>query len=456
MKVKRYVADSIQEAIARVKHDLGRNAIILHTKQVKEGGFMGFFAQRRFEVIAAVDENISNQTSVSNDRKTGAKPLEAPVSASKTGTVAQSALSQPAATLRPTQSPPASPTLHPAPVDPPLQLFRPFPVEGQAQSHTAAARTGVLEKSQPEPVAKAESAMVAEPVLEKLHHEISDLKRLIINSAANPSDAERNSLWGSVRKQLKELDLEEEVIDHLLAQLPPHIMEAASASEKVALARCGQVLVNSLRFDEGILSNTGDQPQVVAFIGPTGVGKTTTIAKLAANFSLYHGKKVGLITLDTFRIAAVEHLKTYGDIINIPVEVIYTEADIDKALQNLQECELILVDTAGRSPYNKTMILDLDRFLSHPAITQIMLVISATTKYQDMLNIADYFSEIRYTHLIFSKLDETNNIGPIISLAWKTKSSLAYLTTGQNVPDDIEIANPARLISHLYKGNIYG
>ncbi len=442
MKVKRYVADSIQEAIARVKHDLGRNAIILHTKQVKEGGFMGLFAQRRFEVIAAVDENISNPPSVSNDRKTGVAPVERPLAASKTATTAQPLPSQPVAALRPTRPAPAQ-------TDSSLQ-FRPFRVEGKEPSHLAG-----LVNAQPEP-AKAESAVATEPVLEKLHHEISDLKRLIIHSAVNPGDAERNSLWGNVRKQLKELDLEEEVIDHLLAQLPSHIMEAASASEKVALARCGQVLVNSLRFDEGILSHSGDKPQVVAFIGPTGVGKTTTIAKLAANFSLYHEKKVGLITLDTFRIAAVEHLKTYGDIINIPVEVIYTEADIDKALQNLQGCELILVDTAGRSPYNKTMILDLDRFLSHPAIARIMLVISATTKYQDMLNIADYFSEIRYTHLIFSKLDETTNIGPIISLAWKTKSSLAYLTTGQNVPDDIEIANPARLIAHLYKGNIYG
>ncbi|TCL66562.1 flagellar biosynthesis protein FlhF [Hydrogenispora ethanolica] len=401
MKVKRYVAGTIQEAIARVKSDLGRNAIILHTKQFKEGGFLGLFAERRFEVIAAVDENAAKAQLTGNSEASGRDPA-----------------------------------VYPA--------LRAEAAGGETAERSFAA-------------AEERRQLTGEPLLQTLQSELGDLKKLIMKVTTPLEEAaEKNSSLAAARKQLRELQLEEDVIDELLLQIPNHVLNNPNVSEKIVLARCGHALVNSLQFDGGIQQGDPQKQQIVAFIGPTGVGKTTTIAKLAANFSLYHGRKVGLVTLDTFRIAAVEHLKTYGDIINLPVEVIYSEDDFDRALEKLRECDLILVDTAGRSPYNQLMLNDLKRFLSHPEINQIMLVISATTQYHDMQKIVERFSLISFTHLIFSKLDETDHIGPIINLAWKNKIPLAYLTTGQNVPDDIELANPARLISHLYKGAVHG
>ncbi len=409
MRVKRYVAGTIQEAIARVKSDLGRNAIILHTKQFKEGGFLGLFAERRFEVIAAVDENAAAQVPAIG------------------GAGARDGGNGPEASLR----------SEPRPLEP-----------GASVPSPAAAAAAVAEQAR-------EAA--TEPFLKTLQSELSDLKKMLVKVTGSPEEtaAERNPVLATVRKRLRELQLDEGLIEQLFLQIPNHVLNNPNISEKIILARCGHLLVNNLAFDGGIEQGAPPEQQIVALIGPTGVGKTTTIAKLAANFSLYHNRKVGLITLDTFRIAAVEHLKTYGDIINLPVEVIYTESDFNRALENLRDCDLILIDTAGRSPYNQLMLNDLKRFLAHPKISQIMLVISATTQYRDMVKIIERFSLISFTHLIFSKLDETESIGPIINLAWQNKVPLAYLTTGQNVPDDIELANPARLISRFYKGSVH-
>jgi flagellar biosynthesis protein FlhF len=205
-------------------------------------------------------------------------------------------------------------------------------------------------------------------------------------------------------------------------------------------------------FSEPLEIGTQRKQQVITLIGPTGVGKTTTIAKLAAKFNLFEGKKVGLITLDTYRIAAVEHLKTYGEIMNLPVEVVYAASDLEPAIANLGNCDVILIDTAGRSPRNQIMMDELHNFIAKPVIETILLVISATTQYQDMVNIEEKFSRIAYTHLVFTKLDETGCLGPLISLAWKCKRPIAYLATGQNVPDDLETARPDKLMARLFKG----
>lgn len=188
-----------------------------------------------------------------------------------------------------------------------------------------------------------------------------------------------------------------------------------------------------------------ERPLVVPLIGPTGVGKTTTIAKLAANAKLLNNKKVGLVTADTYRVAAVEQLRTYANIIGVDLHVAYTPVELEFAVDRLSDRDLILVDTAGRSQNNAMHMGELRAFLDVLQKPQVHLVVSANTRRADLEDIAERFSACSYERLIVTKIDETSTYGCLYELPRLTGTSLAYITFGQSVPDAIEAANPERL-----------
>jgi flagellar biosynthesis protein FlhF len=187
------------------------------------------------------------------------------------------------------------------------------------------------------------------------------------------------------------------------------------------------------------------QSRVVAFVGPTGVGKTTTIAKIAAVELLKNKRKVGLITADTFRIAAVEQLKTYANILQIPVEVVFSTEEVAEAIDKLKDRDLILIDTAGRNYGDTVFVEKLNEFLKASQPDETCLVLSLTTKSADLEHIVANFEGVEIDKFIFTKLDETSSYGALYNLAHRFRKPLAYLTTGQNVPDDIEVATPERI-----------
>lgn len=205
------------------------------------------------------------------------------------------------------------------------------------------------------------------------------------------------------------------------------------------------------------LEDTGESqgPKVIFFVGPTGVGKTTTIAKIASTFRVEQKKKVTLLTADTYRIAAAEQLRTYANILQVPFKVVYTAQEITDTIEEYSDYDYILIDTTGHSPNNEAQresMSDLINSVETKATKEVFLVVSASTKYRDLTRIADTYKEIADYKLIFTKLDETSTIGNIYNLKMYTGASLSYVTCGQNVPDDIEFFNPQTTVKQLLGG----
>lgn len=196
-------------------------------------------------------------------------------------------------------------------------------------------------------------------------------------------------------------------------------------------------------------------PRVIFFVGPTGVGKTTTIAKIASKFSVEGDKKVALLTADTYRIAAAEQLRTYANIMEVPFRVIYSTEEIEQALRDFRDYDFIMVDTAGHSPQNEAQKETMVGFIHSVdglAEKDVFLVLSATTKYKDLLGIADSYSAMTEYNLIFTKLDETSTLGSLLNIRLHTGAPLSYVTYGQNVPEDIEVFNPQKTVKQLLGG----
>lgn len=221
-----------------------------------------------------------------------------------------------------------------------------------------------------------------------------------------------------------------------------------------ALANIYQKMILKFGKPSGI-TPAKDGVKAIFFIGPTGVGKTTTIAKLASKFRLDEKKKVALLTADTYRIAAAEQLRTYANILEVPFRVVYSEEELGKAVEDFKEYDYILIDTAGHSHQNneqKENMCKLIGTLDEKIEKEVYLVLSATTKYRDLRSIADSYKGIADYKLIFTKLDETTTLGSLLNMRLYTGASLSYVTCGQNVPDDMEEFNPQKTVKRLLGG----
>jgi flagellar biosynthesis protein FlhF len=203
------------------------------------------------------------------------------------------------------------------------------------------------------------------------------------------------------------------------------------------------IVESQLRCAGGIGLETGTR-RVVAMVGPTGVGKTTTIAKLAAHFRLVEQRRVGLITLDTFRAGAVDQLRTYSDVIGVPMRSASNRVELISAIEAFTDLELVLIDTAGRSPRDEPRIQELRDLLSDGAIDEVHLVLSLSGSYRTLVSMAERFQILRPTRLLLTKLDEAAGMGALYSAARGIDLPLSYVTTGQDVPDDIERAAAGR------------
>lgn len=233
-------------------------------------------------------------------------------------------------------------------------------------------------------------------------------------------------------------------IDELQAEMDPGELH----DEQEVAVRAGQKIEAGIRVTGPLVAGSGET-RLVALVGPTGVGKTTTIAKLAANYHLRENVKVGLVTVDTYRIAAVDQLRTYAEIIDLPMEVVATPHEMRAAMERLQGLELILMDTAGRSPRDDIKIQELKAILSEAEPDEVHLVLSSTGSASSLLQSMERFSVVGTTALLLTKLDESMGMGHLLPLLHNGQLPLSYLTNGQDVPDDIEAAESQRIVKSI-------
>lgn len=254
-----------------------------------------------------------------------------------------------------------------------------------------------------------------------------------------------------IYRQLTENEVEEQYVNQIITEIEGSLKKDSDVNS--ILAKIYQKIVLKLGQTKTLEVENG-KTRYIFFIGPTGVGKTTTIAKLA--FSLIDQKKakVALLSADTYRIAAVDQLRTYADIMNIPLYVIYGENELAEQKEEFEKYDIVLVDTAGRSHRSKEQRDDIERLIHEvPAESrEVYLVISATTKYRDLVKITEAYKEFVDYRLIFTKLDETTTIGNIFNIRMLTGAPLSYSTNGQNVPDDISRLDPQSVARQLLGG----
>ncbi len=359
--------------MAEVKADMGRDAVIVQTRRLRQGGFLGMMATEIVEVTAAID----------------------PVAVRPSGPVA--------------------------------------PIREKVVKDEIADDAKIL-------AVHLELASLRKT----LETAMASMQNASAQTAVLPAEAKRNSpLLEWVRKN----DIEPVAAEALLQSMAP--LQAASLDKYYSRLR--ENIYPYFQKSEGIIARPG-YCKVVALVGPTGVGKTTTVAKLAANFALREKYRVALITADTYRIAAVEQLRTYADLIGIPIEVIYTPQELRNALRRHQDKQLVLIDTAGRCPSNQPQIAELESLMAVDSSIEKQLVLSATTKFTECLDAVQRFQPSNPQKYLFTKLDEACNLGTIFSLMFHEPKPLSYITTGQNVPDDIEFAEPERLTTLMLRG----
>ncbi len=244
---------------------------------------------------------------------------------------------------------------------------------------------------------------------------------------------------------LIEAELSEELAREFVEKVRVQASPESLCDPALAKARVARLIEEDIRVS-GPIRVTPGQRRLVALVGPTGVGKTTTIAKLAANFRLREKRRVGLITVDTYRIAAVEQLRTYADIIDLPMRVVSTPREMRQAVDGMQDLDLLLLDTAGRSPRDEVKIQELKSFLTEAQADEVHLVLSSVAGAKTLERTADRFAEVGTTSLILTKLDEATGLGNLIPLFRSSGLPLSYLTNGQNVPDDIAAAERSAVV----------
>ncbi len=305
-----------------------------------------------------------------------------------------------------------------------------------------------VEERQPSPVAaKTPPRTVEETRLtHQVQNQLSTLQSMVKDLCrhSKSKDGDWPEELFHLFADLLDVELSETLARELVERVRNDPQLAELTDPVMMKARVAGMIEEDVRV-AGPIRVTPGRCRLAALVGPTGVGKTTTIAKLAANFRLKEKRRVGLITVDTYRIAAIEQLRTYADIIDLPMHVVSTPREMRETVDRMSHLDLILLDTAGRSPKDEIRLQELKMFLTEAGADEVHLVLSSVAASRTLEQTAEQFTAIGATSLIFTKLDEANGLGNVLPVLRSSGLPLSYLTNGQNVPDDIATANAHQL-----------
>lgn len=411
MIIKKFTGKTEAEATEAAKKELGSTLVIMNVREVKKKGLFAFLLPKQIEVTAALEEEAPARPQYGSILRTAA---DKEIRTEQQNLLAKNSTEN---------------------IEKKLDSLQTL-LESQLNNR----------QSEKEESAKTQDV----PDAEEKEDKIQDM------AAAEKKEEEKNPEQDKFIRLLYNKMLDNEMDEKYVNS----ILEDASKTKKAdlpfdyLLANIYQKMVLKFGKSEGITPSE-EGPRIVLFIGPTGVGKTTTIAKLAGRYCVEEKKKVALLTADTYRIAAAEQLRTYANILETPFRIIYTPEELQAAVEDYWDCDYIFIDTAGRSHQNTDQLEKMKEMvaaLKRPESYQVFLVLSATTKYRDLQKIADCYGKIADFELIFTKLDETEAVGNLLNMKLYTDAPIAYVTCGQNVPDDMEAFNPQKTVKQILGG----
>ncbi len=393
MKIKKFVAPTLKEATEMMKRELGDDAIILGTRRIRQPGIFGFLKPELIEIVGAIEEE---KFQIKNENRSGN----------------------------------------------PVELLRKMTSEIESK-----------QRKQQQDGGRIESEFFEQYNYSEIKSEIEEVKQTL-NEIAEHFKYKNSIQYPPILKRafvnLVEKEVEEELANKIVRAVLTKLSGEELKNEKIVESEVLNIISSIVKFTKPV-KPLRRKTFVLAFVGPTGVGKTTTVAKLAAIYKLFENARVALISADTYRIAAIEQLQTFANIANIPMDVAYTPEDMARLIRKHQDKDIILIDTVGRNQRHSEHISELAKFIKSANPDEVHLVLSATSSYKNMLDVYNRFKALVPNRLIFSKIDEAVCLGYILNVAYKTKLPISYITTGQNVPDDIAVAEPKVIANLIYK-----